>query len=114
MKAIQDDLPPLLSYVGLWIMENWLARLKEIGDNKEFEKQVKTGIEIIKTILEKGTKHFEKESKYHLANKYSPKKCPTEQVIRNKIKPLYSYRIYARPEYFLNIEQEQKEEELLA
>lgn len=114
MTAIKDDLPPLISYMGLWIMETWLARVKEIGDQKEFEKQIKVGIEIIKTILEKGIKHFEKESKYHLANKYSPKKFPEQAIARKSVNPLYSYKIYARPEYFQNLEQEAKEEELLA
>ena len=95
-------------------METWLARTKELGDQKELEKQIKVGIEIVKTVLEKGIKHFEKESKYHLANRYSPKKCPDQQILRKSIKPLYSYKMYARPEYFQNIEQEQKEEELLA
>jgi len=37
---------------------------------------VKVALEIVKLVLEKGVKHFEKESKYHLVNRYSPKKCP--------------------------------------
>ena len=68
MKALENDLPPIFSNVGLWIMETWLSRTKELGDQKELEKQIKVGIEIVKTVLEKGIKHFEKESKYHLAN----------------------------------------------
>jgi len=36
--AIRDDLPPIISYVGLWIMETWLSRVKELGDQKDYEK----------------------------------------------------------------------------
>jgi hypothetical protein len=76
MKAVTDDLPPLFSHVGLWIVENWLSRVKEVGGDKDLEKKIKTCVDIIKKIDEKGTSYFEKESKYHLANKFSPKKCP--------------------------------------
>ena len=80
--ALRDDIPPLFSYVGMWLMDNHLNRIKELGASKEEQKKVKTCIDIIKKVHEKGWSHeyFEKESKYHLVNKFSPKKCPDEHI----------------------------------
>jgi len=112
--AVKEDLPPLFSNVGIWIMENWLARTKELGGNKDLEKRIKTCLDITKKINDKGIEYFEKESRYHLLNKYSPKKCPEEAVARSSIEKLYSFKIYARPEYFQHIVQKKKEAELAA
>lgn len=46
-RAMQEDLPPLFSNVGLWIMENWLARVKEYDENKELERMIRVAIDII-------------------------------------------------------------------
>lgn len=76
---------------------------------------IKVAIDIInksEKIDQKGNRYFDTESKYHLTNKYSPKKCPDLQQFRSKIKPLYSYSFYARPEYFENIDKEKREAEL--
>jgi ATP-dependent RNA circularization protein (DNA/RNA ligase family) len=77
-KAMKEDLPPLFSHVGLWIMENWLQRVKETEENKELERMIKVAIDII-TKAEKQKKYFDLETKYHLTNKYSPKKCPEQK-----------------------------------
>ena len=111
LTALRDDLPPLLSNIGVFIMENWINRLNEQGD-KAKAKQVKVALEIIKKVDQKGMVYLEKESKYHLTNKFSPKKCPDEKKVRSEIKMLYSYKFYARPEYFENERKLQREAEL--
>ena len=111
LVAVKEDLPPLFSHVGIWIMENWLARVKELGEDKDLEKKIKACLDIIKKMNDKGVEYFEKESRYHLMNKYSPKKCPEEVVARASIEKLYSFKIYARPEYFQHIVMKKKEAE---
>lgn len=103
LTAVRDDIPPLISEVGVWLFEVAINREKETGD-KEKLKKLKTCLDIIKKIMDKGVEYFEKEGKYHLMNKYSPKKCPDEQIRRCDIKFLYSYKNYARPEYFKHLE----------
>jgi len=99
LTAVKDDIPPLVSEVGIWLFEVAVAREKELG-NKDKMKQYKTCLDIINKIMEKGIEYFHKEGKYHLMNKYSPKKCPDQHISRNDLKILYSYKNYARPEYF--------------
>ncbi len=60
-------------------MGNWLSRVKELGNDRELEKKIKVVIDIIRKIEEKGAEYFEKESRYHLTNKFSPKKLPEQQ-----------------------------------
>lgn len=74
--AIRDDLPPLFSNVGQWIMENWFGRLKETGEDKVLEKKIKVCLDIMKKVEDKGLEYFDKESRYNLINKFGPKKCP--------------------------------------
>lgn len=103
LKAVRDDIPPLISEVGIWLFEVAIVREKELG-NKERVKQYKTCLDIIKKILDKGIDYFSKESKYHLMNKFSPKHCPDQHKRRQDVKFLYSYKNYARPEYFKHLE----------
>jgi TPR repeat protein len=101
--AMRDDIPPLISEVGVWLFNTGITREKELG-NKEQTKKLKICLDIIKKILDKGIEYFEKEGKYHLMNKYSPKKCPDQHIKRQDVKFLYSYKNYARPEYFMHLE----------
>lgn len=104
LKAVTDDVPPLVSEVGIWILENSIVREKELG-NTERMKQYKTCLDIVKKIMDKGIDYFSKEGKYHLMNKFSPKKCPDHHIKRSGIKFLYSFKNYARPEYFQHLDQ---------
>ena len=103
LKAVRDDIPPLISEVGIWLFEVAISREKELG-NKDKMKQYKTCLDIIKKILDKGIDYFSKEGKYHLMNKYSPKHFPDEQIRRIELKFVYSYKNFARPEYFKHLE----------
>lgn len=103
LKAVKDDIPPLISEVGIWLFEVAITREKELG-NKDRIKQYRTCLDIIKKIMDKGIEYFQKEGKYHLMNKFSPKKCPDQRLSRNEVKFLYSYKNYARPEYFKHLE----------
>lgn len=104
LKAITDDVPPMVSEVGIWILENSIMREKELG-NTDRMKQYKTCLDIVKKIMDKGIDYFSKEGKYHLMNKFSPKKCPDQHIKRSSIKFLYSFKNYARPEYFHHLDQ---------
>lgn len=103
LVAVRDDIPPLISEVGVWLFNSGIVREKELG-NKEQTKKMKICLDIIKKILDNGIEYFEKEGKYHLMNKYSPKKCPDQHIKRQDVKFLYSYKNYARPEYFKHLE----------
>ncbi len=73
-------------------------------------KRVKTCIDIVKRVEDKGIEYFEaKESRYHIANKFSPKKMPEAHILRSSIKPLYSYKVYARPEYYQHLKQKKRD-----
>lgn len=106
--AVRDDIPPLISEVGIWLFEVAITREREL-ENKDRMKQYKTCLDIVKKILDKGIDYFKKEGKYHLMNKYSPKKCPDQQKKRKEVKFLYSYKNYARPEYFEHLEKLEEE-----
>jgi len=106
--AVRDDIPPLVSEVGIWILENSINREKELG-NKVRAKQYKTCLEIVKKIMNDNIDYFKKEGKYHLMNKFSPKKCPDEHIKREDVKFLYSYKNYARAEYFQHLDKVEDE-----
>lgn len=82
--AVEDDLPPMISYVGLWVLSNWSARA-ELAKDKDLKKRIKTASDIISKIIDKGMEYFEKESKYHLMNKFSPKKLPEKALSRVEV-----------------------------
>ena len=107
LAALEEDIPPMLSEVGIWIIEVAMMREKELG-NKDRMKKYRTCLDIIKKIVDdKGNfsiEYFQKEGKYHLNNKYSPKKCPELAKSRLEVKFPYSYKNYARPEYFQHLQ----------
>jgi hypothetical protein len=109
MRAIKEDLLPLVGEVGLYLLDNWQRRLKE-KKKMDKRKMVQTCIDIVKSILENhGYQHLEKETKYNMMNRFGPKKCPKDVRKRSHVKQIYSYVHYARPEYF---ESEKKKEDL--
>lgn len=108
MKAMKEDLLPLIGEVGLYTLENWQKRLKE-KNKTEKRKQVLACIDIVKKVLENhGLQHFERESKYHLINRFSPKKFPDQKIKRSHVPHLYSFLYYARPEYFENLKKQEE------
>ncbi|CAI2368363.1 unnamed protein product [Moneuplotes crassus] len=100
LDAVESDIPPLISEVGVWLFENEVERQKELGD-KEAVKKARTCLEIIKKILKDGIEYFTKEGKYHLMNRYSPKKCKDEQKKREEVQ--------FKPEYFKQLEKMEEE-----
>jgi hypothetical protein len=55
------------------------------------KKKTQVAIELIEKYLENGLEVLGDEKKYHFINKFSPKKCPKEQVIRGDIEMSYSW-----------------------
>ena len=69
--AIALDLPPMISEIGLWLLQTWERNLKIKGKTDK-RKMVQTAIEIVTKILEKGDDAFFKEARYHTTNRFSP------------------------------------------
>ena len=68
------------------------------------KKKTKVAIELIEKYLEttmgQDDQVLLEEKKYHFINKFSPKKCPNEQVKREDIKNLYSWIHHAPQTWF--------------
>jgi hypothetical protein len=75
MRALRQDLPPLLGEMGLWVLTNYANRQREKGKTEK-RKMALVTIDIVKKYLEEGTDYLGKEGKYNLINKFGPKKCP--------------------------------------
>lgn len=99
VKAIKEDLGPLLGDTGLWALKNYTQRQMEKG-NEEKKKMARVATDIVTKYLESGMEVLGKENKYHATNRYSPKKCPEQQVKRSEIKFLYSWSHYAPLNWF--------------
>lgn len=52
-------------------------------------------IDIVKSYIECGMDYIGQEKKYLFMNRFSPKKCPNEQIKRASIDHLYSWSHYA-------------------
>jgi hypothetical protein len=52
-------------------------------------------VTIVQSFLENAYDQIGKEAKYNFMNKYGPKKCPTEQIKREKLDHIYSWLHYA-------------------
>ena len=55
------------------------------------KKKCQVAIELIEKYLDVEKEVLGDEKKYHFINKFSPKKCPKEQVIRGDIEISYSW-----------------------
>ena len=75
VKAIKEDLGPILGDTGLWALKNYQTRQAEKG-KEDKKKMVRTAIDLIEKYNESGFDVLGKESKYNLLNKWGPKKCP--------------------------------------
>jgi len=63
---------------------------KEQGNN-DLKKKAAVALELVEKFLESGFEMLNEEKKYHFINKFSPKKCPKEQVNRDDIKNSYGW-----------------------
>lgn len=59
--------------------------------------------------MESGLDYIGQEKKYFFMNKYSPKKCPTQQVKRASIPFLYSWLHYAPQGWYDHIKKLEEE-----
>ena len=75
MKAMKEDVQPLLGEVGLWALTNYCNRQKEKG-KLEKKKMGTVALDIVKSYLECGLDYIGQETKYYFMNKFSPKKLP--------------------------------------
>ena len=94
MHAIRQDLGPLLGDTGLWAIKNYQTYQAEKG-NEEKKKMARTAYELVQKYLESGFDNLGKESKYNLANRFSPKKCPDKAIKKAEIQHVYSWAHYA-------------------
>jgi len=108
MKALKLDLGPILGDLGLWSLKCLQDQAKENGEN-ELKKKYAAAHEIVEKYLENGFDTLSNEKKYHMMNKFSPKKCPDQQIKRETIRHLYSWNHYAPIEWF-NFQRRQEAE----
>lgn len=77
------------------------------------KKKTKVAIELIEKYLEttmgQDDQVLLEEKKYHFINKFSPKKCPNEQVKREDIRNLYSWIHHAPQTWFAHHKRVDKE-----
>ena len=68
------------------------------------KKKCQTAIELIEKHLEstmgKDEQALNDEKRYHFVNKFSPKKCPNEEIKREDIRHLYSWTHHAPLQWF--------------
>ena len=57
-------------------------------------------MDIVEKYLENKLDTLGQEKKYHFVNKFSPKKCPDQQVKRDSLRHLYSWTHYAPLQWF--------------
>jgi len=77
LKAIKEDIQPLLGELGIWALTNYSMRQKEKG-LQDKRKKAQVAIEIVKSYLEHGLDNLGQENKYNFLNKFSPKKLPAQ------------------------------------
>lgn len=99
MKAIRQDVSPILGELGAWVLTNYVNRQREKG-RAEKKKQGQVALELVKNFLENGFDQLVQEKKYYFLNKYSPKKLPALAEKRSSIEHLYSWSHYAPIQWF--------------
>lgn len=81
---------PVLGDTGLWALKCIQDQAKE-QKNNDLKKRAMVATELIEKYMESGLEILGEEKKYHFINKFSPKKCPNEQVKRDDIAVSYSW-----------------------
>ena len=84
------DLGPVLGYTGLWALKNLSQQAKD-AENADLKKKIQVVIEIVEKYMENELEVLGDEKKYNFLNKFGPKKCPDNQIIRSSISHLYSW-----------------------
>ena len=102
LKAIKEDIQPLLGEVGIWALTNYSMRQKEKG-LQDKRKKAQIAIEIVKSFLEHGLDNLGQENKYNFLNKFSPKKLPDQRIRRDQVDFIYSWNHYAPQQWFDHI-----------
>jgi hypothetical protein len=82
MKAIKIDLAPLMSNMGVWMLQHYADKVKQQGKMDKLKK-VRVALEIVKNIMEKDMAYISQEKKYNFINKFGPKKCPDQVIARD-------------------------------
>ena len=94
MRALKQDLPPLLGEMGMWVLTNYANRQREKGKTDK-RKMAQVAVEIVKKYLEDGFDYLGQAGKYNLINRYNAKKCPKEALRREDLPFVYSWLHYA-------------------
>lgn len=94
MHAIRQDLGPILGETGLWALKNYQVRQADKG-NEEKKRMARTASDLVTKYLESGFDNIGKETKYNLANRFGPKKCPDKAILKADVPIVYSWAHYA-------------------
>lgn len=105
LKAMKVDLGPVLGHTGLWALRQLISYAQEVKDN-ELKKKAKVCTELIEKLIESNYDVIGEEKKYNFINKFSPKKCPDQQIKRKDIKHLYSWTHYAPLQWFEHVKRQ--------
>jgi hypothetical protein len=108
VKAIKEDLHPILGEVGVWVLTNY-CNTQKLKGKTEKKKQGSVALEILRNYLEHGLDQLGIEKKYLFINKYSPKKLPEQQIKRESIPFIYSWMHYAPQAWFEHIKKLEEE-----
>jgi MYND finger len=108
MRALRQDLAPLLGEMGMWVLTNYANRQQEKGKTEK-RKMALVCVDIIKKYIEEGYDYLGKEGKYNLINKFGPKKCPAQQIHREHLPFLYSWMHYAPQTWYKHVKKLEEE-----
>ena len=99
IKAIKEDIHPLLGETGIWAITNYSNTQKEKGKTEK-KKQAQVAIDLLANYNEHRLDQLGQEKKYHFLNKYSPKKLPDQRIRRDQVDFIYSWMHYAPQQWF--------------
>ncbi|TNV72802.1 hypothetical protein FGO68_gene17252 [Halteria grandinella] len=108
MKALKQDVNPILGELGAWVLTNMVNRQREKGKTEK-KKQAQVALDLVKNFLENGFDHLSLEKKYHFINKFSPKKLPALAEKRSSLPHLYSWIHYAPIQWFDHLKKLEEE-----
>ena len=98
---------PLLGETGLWALKNYQVRQADKG-NEEKKKMARTASDLVTKYLESGFDNIGKETKYNLANRFGPKKCPDKAVSKAKVPIVYSWAHYAPQAWYEEMQRHER------
>ena len=68
----------------------------------------RTAQDLIQKYLESGFDNLGKESKYNLANRFGPKKCPDKAISKADVQHVYSWAHYAPQTWYEEMHKHEK------